>query len=93
MNTQETIWKFPLKMQGVQTLDIPEGAVILHIELQYGQVCVWALVNPKAKKTHRTFAMYGTGQLLDVSAEEEHIFTFSQDEGSFIWHVFERVTA
>ena len=36
-----TVYKQKLKIDDVQTIDIHEGAKILHIGKQFGSVCIW----------------------------------------------------
>lgn len=40
-----TIWKFPLKITDYQLVVMPECAQILSVQMQYGTLCLWALVN------------------------------------------------
>lgn len=75
----KTIWKYRVPSTGEFGLEMPEGAELLSFD---GQVepapdgvttvtngCVWALVDPRARKVTRCFRMVGTGYpAADVNA-------------------------
>lgn len=86
----ETILKYPLSMTSVQDVIMPIGATIIHLDIQSDVLTLWVVANAEAEDEKRTFTMYGTGDLLDVSMKEEHVGTFLQEGGAFVWHVFER---
>lgn len=88
---QKAIWQFTLSLTGVQTIKMPENANIIHLEVQYNELNIWAIVDTKALKEERTFSMYGTGRLLEVAEEEKHIGSFQMSGGSLVFHVFERI--
>lgn len=87
----KTIWKFPLSITSLQRVEMPEGAEILTVQLQYERPCLWALVDPEQNTIQRYFEIHGTGNPIhvDMSVEREYIGTFQQRE--FVWHVFERL--
>lgn len=41
-----TIWKYPLYVQDVQTVEMPDEADILTVQVQGDVPCLWAMVNP-----------------------------------------------
>lgn len=86
----KTIWKFPLSITGQQQISMPEGAEILCVQVQRGQVCLWALVNPNFVKKPRTIEIFGTGHEVD-DAPRTYIGTVQvHPMGSdLVWHVFE----
>jgi len=86
----KTIWKFPIELADRQNLLMPEGAEILSAQMQGQFLCLWALVNPEARKTVRTIAVNGTGHPID-DAERRYIGTTQMNGGTFIWHVFEEL--
>ena len=92
----ETIWKFELKIQDAQQIEIPKGAIILTVQIQFNTPCLWAKVDPKAPKENRTIKMYRTGHPISVSKTEEfsgyettYLGTFQVDGGDYVFHVFE----
>jgi hypothetical protein len=58
-----TIHKYQLETVGEQTIDLPSGAVILHVGLDCDKtLCFWAMVDNKETVMVRTpFYIIGTG--------------------------------
>lgn len=79
------IWKFPIEM-GANKIEMPNGAVVLTVQLQNDIPCLWAIVNPEEASNTRVFHIHGTGHPLEV-APRDYVGTFQQ--GPFVWHVFE----
>lgn len=82
----KTIWKFDLS--GTRELEMPEGATILSVDVQFGRICIWALVEPTAPKEKRVFCIYGTGAAIADNLGK-FIGTVQLAGGEFIVHVFE----
>lgn len=88
------IWKYPLALiDSPQLVEMPEGARILSVQEQQNRICVWALVDPEAKKVSRKFHIFGTGNQLDASGVEwfQFLGTVVMSLGVFVWHVFEEM--
>lgn len=85
-NRLMSVWKFPLKVEARQQIPLPQRAGILHLDVQNGQLCIWALVSPSAQPVDRTFHVYGTGHEIDGNADIEYVG--SAQQGAFVWHVF-----
>lgn len=89
----KTIYKYPLpygRLLGVK-LYMPTGAQILSVQMQDGDMVMWALVDPQNPKEHRDdIRIYGTGFEL-LSSPGRHVATLQ--DGPFVWHVFERAPA
>lgn len=84
------VFKYEVLVQdGVQTFDMPEGAHVVHVSDQRGQVCFWALVDPQAELVTRQFVIRGTGH--DVPHGAQYIGSAMQLGGALVWHVFEVV--
>jgi hypothetical protein len=66
---------------------MPHGAVILSVQMQGADLCVWALVEPGREPEARIFEVYGTGAVFD-SLGLEHAATVQ--DGAIVLHVFER---
>lgn len=84
----EQIWKYELKVDGVQKINMPEGAKILTVQTQFDNPCIWALVNPTNTLTVRNFEIYGTGHNIQIGSRQ-YIGTFQVNSGFLIFHVFE----
>lgn len=68
-------------------IELPEGAEILHVAEQHGDVCMWALVNPENDHVVRKFEIYGTGHTIDEERQKSFIGTVFYKE--FVFHIFE----
>lgn len=87
-----TVWKFQLRVEDRQIVEMPRGARILSVQSQDGLTpCMWALVNPKAPLEARAFAIFGTGHLVSNEfTADKFIGTVQTMGGSLVWHVFEQ---
>lgn len=87
-----TVHKFPLTVNGRQTIVMPEGAEVSHVGLQGSTVCLWALVDTEKDYKPRTFTILGTGQPLDVpGGDVKPVGSFMVADGEFVFHVVEHV--
>ena len=85
-----TIWKFPFGIREEFDIGMPEGAKILHVELQGGEPHMWALVNPLSRREMRRFYVFGTGHTIHEKAGA-HIGTLVFPGVDLVFHVFEEV--
>lgn len=83
-----TIWKFPLTATvGMpEKIAMPAGATILDVQVQSGQPCMWAEVDPAAPVEDRMFVVRGTGHTFD-GFHGTYIKTFQ--EPPYVWHLYE----
>lgn len=82
-----TIYKYKLDGQTTH-VEVHKDAIILCVQSQRNDVCIWALVDPRAPKQVRIFHIFGTGS--GVPDEDlVYIGTCQTHEGKFVWHVFE----
>jgi hypothetical protein len=65
---------------------MPEGAHVLTVGMQVGEIIAWATVDPDAPREERTFLVRGTGHKLN-GREGRYIGTVFP--GSLVFHVFE----
>lgn len=87
---QKTIWKFPLKTVGVQTIQMPLFSEILTVQEQFNEPMMWALVDPEqSERVPRTFEMVGTGHGMHDNYVRKYIGTYQMDAGNYVFHVFE----
>jgi hypothetical protein len=82
----KTIWKYPLMVTDFQAVRMPQGAEILSVADQRGELCVWALVDPDAGLEDRMFYIFGTGN--PVNEVIPMNFLGSVQQSVFVWHVF-----
>lgn len=85
----KTIWKFPIETMDRQALPLPRGARILAVQVQHGQPCIWAIVDPKADKETVEIRIHGTGHgLSEDSHTYDYIGTYQLRDGELVFHVF-----
>lgn len=82
----KTIWKFPLPVSASFTLTLPNGAVVLNVQMQGSTPCLWALVDPLAAGEERRFQIIGTGH---PEHTDGMIYCGTFQAGGFVGHVFE----
>lgn len=87
-NNIRTVFKYTLLLQDKQTLQLPIGAHVLDVQLQHGNISLWALVDPDAERETRTFVIVGTGHEFTATSTI-HIATIQSVAGQLVWHVFE----
>lgn len=89
---KQQIWKFEIGAAPC-AVEMPKGAQILTVQNQNDLVCIWALVNPGNAKELRYFEIYGTGHNIFTknNTELRYINTYQLDEGTIVFHLFERV--
>jgi hypothetical protein len=89
---KKEIWKYTIHPFTVK-VRMPEGAEILTVQIQNGVPCIWVLVNPENELEIRNFEIFGTGQKIacDIGVERKYINTFQMENGSLVFHLFERL--
>lgn len=85
------IYKYPLKMLRLQSVEFPAGAKILSVANQNGTICLWASIlnpDPDAATRRREIEIIGTG---DQVSKADRTFIGTVLVGAYVWHVFERM--
>jgi len=82
-----TIWKFPLAITDEQRPVMPVGAEPLTVQMQDGELAMWARVDPGALQRSRAVYVYGTGQPAPRESAA-YLGTVQQFDGKLVWHVF-----
>ncbi|MBI5772311.1 MAG: hypothetical protein HZA89_01040 [Verrucomicrobia bacterium] len=87
----QTIYKYKLKREGLHHVELPVGARLLTVQPLGAHIWVWAIVSAEEKKKERRwFAVYKTGEPIDVNPGElKHIGTAQFEGGELVLHVFE----
>jgi hypothetical protein len=83
-----TIWKFPIETTDLQSISIPAGSVLLTVQTQGGQPCVWALCDSALPLEQRFIAVYGTGHTLPYNPGK-YVGTYQLSGGALVFHVFD----
>lgn len=83
------VWKFPLELNDVQTIDAPARSQPLSVQVQGGAVpCLWMLVNPENPTGHFTVRIAGTGHPREDLHLEEYVDTFQIPSVGLVFHAF-----
>lgn len=81
----KTVWKYALKLNDTQEIDMPGGAEILHAGLDpSGDLHMWAKVDTNRAVETRTVHIRDTGN--ELPPDVRHVSTVLT--GEFVWHVF-----
>ncbi len=84
----KAIWKYELKIDGMQTLSVPSGFQILDVQVQRDQPCLWIRVDPASEKVDVKINTYGTGHSVQ-EITERYIGSYQVNNGDLVFHVFE----
>lgn len=79
-----TIWKYPLDFPN-SVVEMPDGAATLHVAVQDGRLCVWAMVSPTAPTRPAYFQTVGTGH----PVPDPSVYVGTVHTPPFVWHVFQ----
>ena len=83
------IWKYPIKI-GERIIEMPKGAKILCVKEQFEQICLWVEVYPANKKEKRHFIVYGTGHIINDTAQI-YLGSVKLLGGALIYHIYELI--
>lgn len=81
------IYKYQIPVNDLAAIEMPEGAIILTIQMQKSEPFLWALIDPDAKKSGRYFYLFGTG--MEVREGLKYIGSFQMLSGDLVFHLFE----
>lgn len=84
-----TIWKFVIPVEDEVIIEMPANARLLTVQLQARAACVWAIVDPEARRVQRRFYVRGTGHPMDKSFAAPYVGTFQMLGGTLAFHVFD----
>lgn len=80
------IFKYPLEITDRQVIVLPIGVKPLSVQMQNGQMCLWAEVDTAADSTVRTIFVFGTGN--PMPEEPGEYISTVQDYMGLVWHVY-----
>ena len=81
------IWKFPLKTDGHQPVEMPNGAILLTVAEQFGAIWLWAEVDPDEPKVNRNIFVYATGHAIPDDPGE-FVGSVLLLGGSLVFHIY-----
>lgn len=89
---KETIWKYDIKIGGLNHLFLPVYSKVLCVQVQNENPVIWVKVNPENRKEDRCFSVFGTGFEIETKdVEKIYIGSFQLNDGSFVGHLFELI--
>ena len=85
-----TVWKFPVPFPGpdVFEIEMPQHAEVLTVQVQHGELQMWAYCNPSFALVPRHFRIAGTGHPI-TDEIQKYVSTFQIAGGILVFHVFE----
>lgn len=87
----DRIFKYQLDLvNGPQPVMLPDESTLLTAQMQNGNICVWARVNPDSPSRMFFFFVVGTGHPMPEGASQ---YLATVQMGPFVWHVFWRTGA
>ena len=86
------VYKYPLT-PGRTELRMPEGALVLTVQMQNGEPCLWVKVDPSKPEEDRVFEVYGTGHDMPDDPRLFYVATFQMAGGALVFHVFDATYA
>jgi hypothetical protein len=81
-----TIWKYTLEPKHIQDIEMPTGAKILTVAMQFDTMCLWAMVDPSQPKMPRRIAVVETGY--SVPTDGCFLGTVQTHGGKCVFHIF-----
>lgn len=86
----KTVYKYYLPIQDVVMITMPKDAKVLTVQVQNGQPCIWAAVNPAPTELEtRAFRIAGTGHPIVDEIVDDYVGTIQLHDGRLVFHVFE----
>lgn len=89
----QTIWKYTLKSQEYQLIEMPHSARVISAEEQFGEIVVYAVIElPNTSiPWNREFVVLGTGHETEHDLNEYHFLnTVKLENGALMFHVFHK---
>lgn len=81
----KVIWKEVIIGLGFE--ELPEGAEVLSVHEQHGEICLWFLCDPTKPKVPRKFVVVPTGEKREITGK--YVGTVHMMGGHLVLHVFE----
>lgn len=86
------IWKYPLELEGEQSITIPRNSKILSVQTQNDKICMWIECPTISIKNNlnnnKIIYIVGTGTLFNIK-ENVHYVSSVQMKG-YVWHIYEK---
>jgi hypothetical protein len=83
-----TIHKYGYNVNDGITVPVQDGAKLLDVQMQFGHLAFWFLVDTDAPVRPITYLIYGTGHEVK-SVAGVHVATVQDLGGHLVWHILE----
>lgn len=83
-----TIYKYPIPLCDTSYIELPQNAQVLTVGVQYGDLYLWAAVDPEEPLRKWKFSVYGTGRQIPDNPGK-YLGTVQLNGGAFVFHVFQ----
>jgi len=84
----KTIYKYPLVITDLQTIQLPISAVILTAKEQNGILQLWAEVETDNELEERIIEIFGSGNPIE---RHRRVYIATIIQTIFVWHIYERM--
>jgi hypothetical protein len=81
------IWKYTVSIRDEFELQMPEGALLLSVQMQHAVPQMWAEVDPSAPLAPVKFHVVGTGNPMP-QVPCAYVGTFQLHGGDLVFHLF-----
>lgn len=87
--------KYPIEVVDAFTIDMPQDAEVLCIQLDNGRPCIWARIILENPVKARRFRLFTTGQILEMPADNggDYVGSVQSESGTrhrnLIFHLFD----
>ena len=88
----KTIYKYPINIGDTFTVEMPEGAEVIHVAEQFDEPFMWAIVDNEKPLKHHHFYVFGTGHRMNDYCLR-FVGTLLTAGGSYVWHIFHAGTS
>lgn len=86
------VYKYPLRVNDRQIVKLPKCAEILSVQIQRGDICLWALIDTSVKETNDVaIRIHGTGHDIEYDGNLRFIGTVQMLLGDIVFHIFEEI--
>lgn len=88
----KTIWKFRLDViHPRNTLHLPEGFKVLHLDRQDDEPCLWINLDTEAPYETVEFVWYATGAVAPEETSASYVGTVVLESYDLVLHLYRRI--
>jgi hypothetical protein len=88
----EKIYKYHIKPEAVQVIEMPIGAKILDVQWCRNRPVLWACIDPESPMAKYKFYCVGTGwDMPKHSSSIEYVGTYQVPREGLVFHIFKEI--